>query len=90
MSVKLHIHPFLMHITGNKDLHEVTGITIGECLEDLVGRYPDLREWIFTPEGKLNNMFELYHNMESAMPEGLAQPVRDGDEINLIVVIAGG
>ena len=90
MSVKLHLHPFLMHLADNKDVHEVNGTTVRECLEDIVKRYPDLGVWLFDDEKELKNLFELFVNMQSAFPEGLEKPVTDGDEINLIIVIAGG
>jgi molybdopterin converting factor small subunit len=33
---------------------------------------------------------EVYVNNESAYPEELAKPVQDGDEIHLILMLAGG
>jgi len=90
MTVKLNLHPYLVHLADNKDRHEVNGATIGECLEDIVRRYPDLEEWLFTEERELKSLFDVFLNMESTEPERLAKPVRDGDDINIIIVIAGG
>ena len=90
MSVKIHLHPLLFHLADNKDIVEVEGKTVGACLEKLVARYPDLTDWVFDKEREINNLFEIYVNMESAYPENLAKPVSDGDEINLVIVIAGG
>jgi molybdopterin converting factor small subunit len=90
MSITLHLHPFLMHLADNKDLHQVNGTTVRECLEDIAKRYPDLEQWLFDEERNLKNLFELYVNMESALPEGLEKPVKDGDEINLVIIVAGG
>ena len=90
MSVKVHIHPFLINITDNKDLHEVEGNTVRECLENLTEKYPDLKEWLFAKDGNLNHMFEIFINMESTGPDGLTRPVVDGDEIHLVIIIAGG
>jgi len=90
MSVKISLHPFLTHLTDDKDVHEVDGKTVGECLEQIAQRYPGVREWILDKDGKLNNIFEVYVNMESAYPEGLAKAVGSGDEIHVVIVIAGG
>ena len=90
MSVKVNLHPYLIHLTDNKDILEVSGKTVGECLEQAVEQYPGLREWIFSKDGTINNMFEIFVNMESTYPEGLAKPVQDGDDIQIIIVIAGG
>ena len=90
MSVKVHLHPFLIHLAENKDIHEVNGKTVGECLENLVKRYPGLDEWLFTKDRDLNNMFDVFVNMNSTLSERLATKVTNGDDINLVIVIAGG
>ncbi len=90
MSVKLHLHPYLIHLAENKDIHEVNGATVGECLEQLIARYPELDEWLFTKDRSLNNMFDVFVNMQSTLSEGLETKVTDGDDINLVIVIAGG
>ena len=90
MSVKIHLHPFLFHLTNNQDVIEVNGNTVGQCLEHLVDRFPGLREWVFGENGELNNLFDVYINLESTYPEELAKPVKDGDELHIIIVISGG
>ena len=90
MSIKVHIHPFLIHLADNKDIHEVDGKTVGECLENLVKKYPKMDEWLFTKDRDLNNMFDVFVNMQSTLSERLDTRVSDGDDINLIVIVAGG
>ena len=90
MSVKIHLHPFLIHLAENKDIHEVDGKTVGECLQKLVERYPELDEWLFTKDRELNIMFDVFVNMQSTLSERLETKVKNGDDINLVVVIAGG
>ena len=90
MSVKVHLHPFLIHLAENKDIHEVDGKTVGECLNKLVERYPELDEWLFDKDRNLNNMFDVFVNMQNTLSERLGTKVADGDDINLVVVIAGG
>ena len=90
MSVKIKIHPFLSQHTNNQDMVEVNGRTVGQCLEQLVDQFPELKPWLFEKNGKLNRLVEIYVNMESSYPEELAKPVKDGDELHIIIIISGG
>jgi molybdopterin synthase sulfur carrier subunit len=90
VSVKINIHPFLSQHTNNQDVVEVNGSTVGQCFEQLVARFPELKQWLFEKDGKLNRLVEIYVNMESSYPEELAKPVKDGDELHIIVIISGG
>jgi molybdopterin synthase sulfur carrier subunit len=90
VSVKINIHPFLTQHTNGQDSVEVNGSTVGQCLEQLVVRYPELRKWLFEKDGKLNRLVEIYVNAESSYPEELAKPVKDGDELYIIIIISGG
>jgi len=90
VSAKINIHPFLSQHTNGQDVVEVNGSTVGQCLENLVARFPELRQWLFEKDGKLNRLVEIYVNMESSYPEELAKPVKDGDELHIIIIISGG
>jgi len=90
MSVKINIHPFLHHLTNDQDVVEVNGSTVGQCLEQLVARFPELRQWLFGKDGNLTGLVDIYVNLESSYPEELAKPVKDGDELHIIIIIAGG
>ena len=90
MSVKVNIPPTISHLTEGNDLVEVNGNTVGECLNQLIDRYPGVKEQLFAGDGKLNNVVEVYVNMESSYPEELAKPVKDGDELHPIIIVLGG
>lgn len=90
MSVKINLHPILSNLANNQDVVEVNGSTVGQCLEQLVARFPELRDWLFGKDGNLNRTVDVYVNMESSYPEELAKPVKDGDELHIIIVISGG
>lgn len=90
MSVKINLHPILSNLVNNQDVVEVNGSTVGQCLDQLVARFPELKEWIFGKDGSINNVIDIYVNMESSYPEELAKPVKDGDELHIIIVITGG
>ena len=90
MSVKLNIHPLLYHITGDQEAIEVNGSTVGECLEVLVAQFPEVRKVLFGKDDQLLNYVDVYINGESTYPEELAKPVSDGDELHIVLIIAGG
>ncbi|MFC2005096.1 MoaD/ThiS family protein [Chloroflexota bacterium] len=90
MSVKINIHPFLAQHTNGHDVVEVNGSTVGQCLEQLVTRFPELKEWLFEKNGRLNRLVEIYVNNETSYPEELAKPVKDGDELYILIIISGG
>jgi molybdopterin converting factor small subunit len=90
MSVKINIPDFLTYLTNDQDVVETNGSTVGQCLKQLVDRFPELRGWLFGKNGNLNKTVDVYVNMESAYPEELAKPVKDGDELHIIIIISGG
>ncbi|MFC1920951.1 MoaD/ThiS family protein [Chloroflexota bacterium] len=90
MSVKLNINPSMTYLTDGLEMIEVQGSNVGQCLEQLVARFPEAREWLYGKDGKLNNYIDIYVNMESAYPEELARQVKDGDELHIIAQVAGG
>lgn len=90
MSVKINVHPALHHFSDGQEVVEVNGGTVGECLGQLMVRFPDIKQGLFDREGRLLNYVDIYVNGESAYPEELARAVKDGDELHISLVIAGG
>ena len=90
MSITVNLHKTHRQHTNGQETVEVEGNTVGECLASLVDRYPKMAEALYGPKGKLSNQIEIYLNMESAYPDELSKPVQDGDDIHIIVMLAGG
>lgn len=90
MTISIHLHPDLYYLTGNNEVVETTGGTVGECIEQLIAQYPALRELVFYKDGQLQTFIEIYLNRKAAYPDELTCKVEDGDEIHLIMTIAGG
>ena len=90
MPVKVHIHPTHRHHTNGLDVITVEGNTVGECLNQLVRQFPAMEKALFAKKDRLLNVVEVYVNHASAHPNELAKPVQDGDEIHLLVMLAGG
>jgi molybdopterin converting factor small subunit len=90
MSVRVNIRPFLTHFTKGQTVVEVEGNTVGQCLDELVKQFPKTKKVLFNKDGGLHNYVEVYINRESAHPDELAKPVKDGDELDIVLIFAGG
>ena len=90
MSIRIHIHATHRQFTNGQELVTVEGNTVGECLNHLVRQFPGMEKAIFTRKDKLHNIVEIYINHTSAHPNELVKPVKDGDEIHLVIMLAGG
>ncbi|MFH1124939.1 MAG: ThiS family protein [Pseudomonadota bacterium] len=90
MSVKVHLHLTLRRFSNGQETVDVEGNTVGECLKGLVKKFPDMAGSLFDKKGKLLNIVEVFVNLESAYPNELAKPVKDGDDIHLTLMLAGG
>ncbi len=89
MSVKIYIHKTHRQHTGGQEMIEVSGQMVGDCLDALVDRHPEMEKILFDG-GKLNKLIEIYLNMESAYPDELLKPTKDGDEIHITLLLSGG
>ncbi len=90
MGIKIKIHPILHQYTNNQEIAEVNGNTVGECLNDLIKQFPRVEKGLFDKNGKLLSYVDVYVNKESAYPEELNKPVKDGDELYIVIIIGGG
>ena len=90
MGIKVHIHKTHRQYTNGLDVVEAEGNTVGACLKHLVGEFPGIEKEIFDKKGNLRNIIEIYVNLESAYPNELAKPVKDGDDMHITLILAGG
>ena len=90
MPVKVHIHITHRQFTNGLEVVAVEGNTVGECLNHLIKQFPGMEKALFAKKDKLLNVVEVFVNHATAYPNELLKPVKDGDEINLLVMLAGG
>jgi molybdopterin converting factor small subunit len=90
MSARVHVHLTLRRFTKGEEAIDVEGRNVGECLRDLIRKYPDIESSLLDKKGHLLNIVEVYVNGKSAYPEELAKPIKDGDSIHLALMLAGG
>jgi len=90
MSTRINIPHEWRHHTKNNSIVEVCGNTVGQCLNDLVRQFPKIKLGLFDKDGKLQNYVSIYINRESSYPEVMTMPIKDGDEIDMVIMIGGG
>ena len=90
MGIKVHIHKTHRQYTNGLDVVEAEGSTVGDCLNYLVREFPGIEKEVFDKKGDLRNIIEIYVNLESAYPNELAKPVKDGDDMHITLILAGG
>jgi len=90
MSIKVRLHPYLRKFTDNEGVVDVSGHTVGECLNDLDSRYLGIKQQLVNKQGKLHNYYDVCVNLQCSYADPLSEQVHDGDELLIITVIAGG
>ncbi len=90
MSTKVHLYSNLQSYTDNKSILEIEGSTVGQCLDNLVDRYPALKSRILDKSGHLLSTVFVSLNLNSPNTEPASRPIAAGDEIYLILIVAGG
>ena len=91
MPITIRIPTPLRKLTGDLELVQAEGSTVGDLLRSLDGNYPGLKERICDESGNVRRFVNVYVNDEDIrFLEENATPVKDGDEISIVPAIAGG
>ena len=90
MSVRIAIPSYLQPYTGNREVIEAQGNTVGECFNGLLQQSPGIGPMLFDKNGRLFSYVSTFVNKEDASLDGPTRTVRDGDEIHVIYIIGGG
>jgi molybdopterin converting factor small subunit len=90
--MNIHIPTPLRTYTGGLETVNVSGGTVNAVFEQLTAKYPELKQHLFTAEGKLRSFVNVYLNDEDLryLPEKEDSAVTDRDELTIIPSIAGG
>jgi len=88
--IKIKIPSYMRSFTNNMEVVEVNGSTVGECLSHLVKQFPGMKKQLFSKNGNLFENIIISINGESAYPKQLTKPVKEGDELNILLIIGGG
>ena len=90
--MNIHIPTPLRTYTGGLETVTVPGATVNAVFEQLTAKYPELKQHLFTPEGKLRSFVNVYLNDDDlrCLPGKEETAVKDSDELTIIPSIAGG
>ncbi len=91
MTVRVALATPLADAAGGERYLSLEGGTVGEVLRALTARYATLAPLLWREGGALNPMLAVFRNQDDIRTlEGLATPVRPGDEVAVISALEGG
>ena len=91
MANKVLIPTPLRVYAGKQDVVEAEGQTVGELLQNLTAEYSELRNHLYTEEGRLRSFVNVYVNDDDIRYlEKEATPIKDGDTVSIVPSVAGG
>jgi sulfur-carrier protein len=88
MSVKMRLSQTYLEHTGNREIVDVEGTTVRQCIDDLVRQYPGLGPLLFDSEYALGVL--IIYGGDVITASSLNRPVSDNEEIKLVPMIYGG
>jgi|SRR6185437_10761969 len=90
--MKIHIPTPLRVYSNKQDTVSVSAATVGEALDALTAKHPDLKKHLYSDQGKLRSFVNVYLNDEDIryLPEKNATQVSEKDALSIIPSIAGG
>src|SRR3954447_11121185 len=88
---KILIPTALRQFTEQSDSVDVSGATVGEALQDLTTKYPNIKKNLFNDQGKLRSFVNVYVNDEDIRFMDKDETELEGTEtISIVPSIAGG
>lgn len=90
--MNIHIPTPLRAYTGGLETVSVPGATVQAVFSQLTVTYPEIRQHLFTPEGKLRSFVNVYLNDDDIryLDTKEETAVTESDELTIIPSIAGG
>ena len=90
--MNIHIPTPLRSYTSGLETVSVPGATVNAVFQELTVKYPEIKQHLFTPEGKLRSFVNVYLNEDDIryLDAKEETAVNDADELTIIPSIAGG
>lgn len=90
MSVKVRLHQYFQDMAHGQDVVEADGKNVKEVIDDLESKYPGMKEHLVDRRGRLQGFVELFVNTAIVYPESTLMTVKDGDVLEILMIVAGG
>ncbi len=82
--------PLRPYTEGQGEL-QVSALTVGEAMQELVSRFPALKPHLFNEQDDLRSFVNLFVNDEDIRSlDGAGTPLKESDRLMIIPSIAGG
>jgi hypothetical protein len=69
---------------------EVPAGSARQCLEAVDAHHPGFRDLVVDAAGELHRFVKLFRNGEQLVGDALAEPIAEGDRLEVLSAIAGG
>ena len=89
MTVKVYFHGYIAPLPNLVNVANVSGKTVGECIDEFVSLYPGVKKGLFDKSGKFSEYFVVFVNGNKVSPEE-NKPVQDGNELHIVSLADGG
>ena len=91
MSVQVYIPTPFRRATNNQDRVSLDVRDVEALLDELEESYGGLKGLVRNEQGEVHDHVNIYVNNEGIESlQGLATPLKDGDEVSIIPALAGG
>lgn len=91
MPIEVQIPTPLRAQTEGQDTLQASGATVQAVLQDVVSRFPALKDRLFDDAGQPRRFVNFFINDEDIrFLDGLETAVKDGDSLAIIPAVAGG
>ena len=96
MKLKVRLSSLLRQFGDLRDEPEILELDASDhvnslqCLQSLTDRFPSLQKWLYDEQAKLRPVIFVFVNGEKLLPDHMSQPLKDGDEVFVVLSFAGG
>lgn len=88
--VKIHFPSLIVKATKEKET-VVNAKILGEAIDKLLEKYGEpLRDLLFEKRGELNRYLRFYIKDSGIFSPTMATPLKEDDEVIILIVISGG
>jgi molybdopterin synthase sulfur carrier subunit len=91
MAINVRIPQPLRALTGNQSTVTAGGASLADCIADLEGNFPGMKDRLMDEAGELRRFVNIYVNGDDVrFLDGLGTALKDGDEVSIVPAVAGG
>ena len=90
MKIKVRVPLSLHRFTGNQTEFECRGRNVGELLNDMIFRFPEIKDQIFDDDGRIRSSFSFVLNGKLIKRGNYDIALNDEDEFLIMQLVAGG